>query len=125
MLSRENRVLLVALALVAVATAAVGAAGVGGDDPLLVLTVVAGLGVVAPQLYLAATGGDVSPRSRVRAAVVVSLLFAFGLYGTAPPDRRLPVAVAAGALLLGLVAYELLAGYRGAGDESEGAGSSP
>jgi hypothetical protein len=112
MVSRENRVLLASTALVALGLA-VGAAADLGTSALYGLLLFVGVGVVAPQLYLAATDDEFEPRTRIRTAALLGLLFVWGSYGTAtdPTDRQVVGAVGA-VLLVGLVGYEVVAGYR-------------
>lgn len=111
---QENRVLLTSTTLVALLVIIVAVTGLSEGSAVLVLLVVAGVGVLGPQLYLAATDEDIAPRTRIRVGVLVTLVFAWGLYSTADPAER-PIVAAIGAVLfLALVGYEFVAGYRSA-----------
>ncbi|THE64428.1 hypothetical protein D8Y22_13505 [Salinadaptatus halalkaliphilus] len=128
MLARDTRVILASLAALGVALAAAlaleSAFGVAVlDQPLLSFLLVAGLAVLAPQLYLAATDDDISPRTRVRVGVILLGLFALG-FADPEPGRGLAVfgdlealqhvlilVIGAGAFVA-LVCYEFVAGFR-------------
>ena len=112
MISRENRVLLASTTLVALLVITIAVTGFSDGSAVLVLLLVAGVGVLGPQLYLAATDEDVAPRTRIRVGVLVTLVFAWGLYATANPSER-PIVAAIGAVLfVALVGYEFMTGYR-------------
>jgi hypothetical protein len=64
MISRENRVLLASTTLVALLVITIAVTGFSDGSGVLVLLLVAGVGVLGPQLYLAATDEDVAPRTR-------------------------------------------------------------
>ena len=118
MVSRENRVLLGSLFLVWLAITVVGLTGIGAESAVLVFVVLAGLGIVVPQLYLAVTDDDVPGRQRIRIAAVLSLVIAMlGVSGADPTERRIIAGLVA-ALLLAVVAYEFAAGYRSNAVES-------
>ena len=82
MISRENRIIGASLALLFVMVlfvlpVAEDVLGLAlSDQPLAAFVLFAGLAVLGPQLYLARTDEDVSPRTRVRFAVVVTAIFA-------------------------------------------------
>ena len=82
MVSRENRVIGTSLALLFAVVLFVlpvleNPLGLAlSDQPLAAFVLFAGLAVLGPQLYLARTDEDVSPRTRVRFAVVVTAVFA-------------------------------------------------
>ncbi|AEH36485.1 hypothetical protein [Halopiger xanaduensis] len=131
MVSRENRVIagsfvLFVLAIVGLLALETVTGVAAGEYPLVAFLVVYGLPVVAPQLYLAATGsGDVSPRTRVRFAVAFSGVFALVIVGGADVDWSWSIAfddletvqytllgaIGIGAFA-GLLCYEVLEGYR-------------
>lgn len=119
MLSRENRVILgsFCLALIVIAGVTVAERWFGvtyGDYPLVAFLLFAGVTVALPQLYLARTDTTVSPRSRVRFAVIVTMVFAAGFAGTADGLQAMVIVGIGGAAFLGLVAHEFYAGYRDA-----------
>ena len=128
MVSRENRVILGSVLLLAVAVAAIIAAEQWldlryGDNPLLVFLLFAGLAVVVPQLYLARTDAEVDPRSRVRFAVIATMVFAV-MFAESTADRQsqLILTIAGGAFLV-LVAAEFVLGYRGSATDGARVGS--
>lgn len=117
MLSRENRVILGSFLLATVVFAGVIVAELWfdvrfDDHPVLAFLIFAGLVVCLPQLYLARTDTTVSPRSRVRFAVIVTMVFAAGFVGNADGIQGTLIVVIAGAAFLGLVCYEFYAGYQ-------------
>jgi len=120
-LSHENRVILASFCLAAIVLAGVIVAEQWldirfGSYPVVAFLLVAGLTVLLPQLYLAATDRTVSPRSRVRFAVVVTVVFALVFAdGTDRLQDLLILAIAGGAFLT-LVSYECYAGYRTTSD---------
>lgn len=124
MVSRENRVILGSFLLfVAVAAGIVVAElqwGVSvGDSPLLAYLLVAGVAIVLPQLYLAATDDDVAPRHRLWFAVVAAVAFAFVTVPEAAGLQRASIYAIAGTVFLGAVCYEVVTGYRASrADES-------
>lgn len=137
MLSRENRIILGSLLLfVGVIVTllpledALGTAVL--EQPLVAFLLFTGLIVAVPQLYLAATDDDVSPRTRVRFTVIVTGIFAVMFAEPAALEgslglslftdlealqHALIVAIGVGAFV-GLVWYEFLAGYRSSGDDA-------
>ena len=112
MVSRENRVLLASTGAVLVVLVVVALTGAGDESAALAALAFAGVGVLAPQLYLAATDDEVNPRTRVRVGVLVTLLLLWGQWNTVEGRAQTIVGGASVALLVGLVAYEFLAGYR-------------
>ncbi|MXV61741.1 hypothetical protein GS429_06610 [Natronorubrum sp. JWXQ-INN-674] len=117
MRSLENRVILGSFLLFAAVIVGVIAAERVfdvrfGDYPLLAFLAFAGLTVALPQLYLAKTDTDVDPRSRVRFAVIVTMVFAamFAESATTLQDRL--ILIVGGGAFLALVGYEFFAGYR-------------
>lgn len=123
MLSRENRVILgsFCLALVVLAAIIVAEQWLGITDsnyPVLAFLIFAGLTVGLPQLYLARTDTTVSPRSRVRFAVIVTMVFAAGFSGTTDGLQAKLIGAIGGGAFLGLVCYELYAGYRDSATDS-------
>lgn len=135
MVSRENRAIAGSFVLFVLAFVGLGvlemATGVAvTDQPLVIFLLLAVPTVVGPQLYLAATDADVSPRTRIRFAVIATGVFAAmvadgplledDLLSVLGDPRALQnvliVTVAVGAFV-GLVCYEFVAGYRSrAGD---------
>lgn len=117
MLSRENRVipgsfLLPGLVFVSVVVAELQFGITVSSSRLLVFVLSAGLFVCLPQLYLARTDTTVAPRTRVRFAVLMTMLFATMFTANAGHlQDRLIVAIGGGAFLA-LVGYEFAAGYR-------------
>ncbi|WP_137291351.1 hypothetical protein [Natronorubrum halophilum] len=123
MLSHENRVILgsIILLVLAVLGAVVVDTYLGislGANPVLSFLVFAGIVVVAPQLYLATTDEDVSPRSRVRFAVIATGVFAAMFAGNAEGLESRIILTIAGGAFVGLVCYEFFAGYRSSSNES-------
>lgn len=114
MVSRVNRVLVASLALVFLSFAVVAATGIGQGSGLVAFVILAGVGFLAPQLYLARTDDTVSPRSRVRFGVVMTALVAFFSAGSAAPPEQYVVGVLGLGLLGGLAVYEFVDGYRAA-----------
>ena len=112
MVSHENRVLLASTGTVLLVLVVVAVTGVGGESALLAALVFAGVGVLAPQLYLAATDDSVDPQTRIRVGVLVTVFLLWGTWSTADAAAKPVVAGASAALLVGLVAYEFWAGYR-------------
>ena len=88
------------------------------DYPLLSVLVFAGVAVVAPQLYLAATDDEIPSRVRIQFAAVATAVFAVAFAGNAEGVRYLLIAAIGACSVLVLVCYELLVGYRASGDES-------
>ena len=113
MVSRENRVLLASTGTVLLVFVVVAAADVG-ESAVLAALAFAGVGVLAPQLYLAATDDEVAPRTRIRVGVLVTLFLLWGQWSTAEGRARAIVGGASAVLLLALLAYEFRAGYRSA-----------
>jgi hypothetical protein len=112
MLSGETRVFLVSTVLTFVLLFAAAIAGVGDGNGVLVVLVFGGIGILAPQLYLARTDSGVPARTRIRIAALLTLLFTFGIYGSTPDAREQGVGILAAALVVGLIVYEARAGYR-------------
>ena len=117
MLSHENRVILgsFCLALVVLAGVTVTEQVLGirySSYPVVAFLMYAGVAVGLPQLYLARTDTTVSPRSRVRFAVIVTMVFAAGFAGMADGLQARLIVGIAGAAFLALVGYEFYAGYR-------------
>lgn len=86
------------------------------EYPILSLLVFAGLAVVAPQLYLAATDETVPPRSRVQFAAIATAAFATAFAGTTDGAQYLVLATIGAAAIFALVCYELLVEYRASSD---------
>lgn len=102
---RESRVFLVALGVVALLVGVARATGLAEGRRLLGLVVFVGVGILGPQLYLAAMGTG-HPYARVRTGLLLSLLFVGGAFALTPPgDRTVLVAVAA-VLVLSLAVSE-------------------
>ena len=118
MVSRENRVLIGSLLLVWLATTVIVLTGIGVESAVVTFLVLAGLGIVVPQLYLAVTDDGVPGRQRIRIAAVLSLVIAMFGFSGADPGERLLIAGLVAALLIALVAYEFTAGYRRTAAES-------
>ncbi|ELY52809.1 MULTISPECIES: hypothetical protein [Natronorubrum] len=118
MVSRENRVLIGSLLAVWLAVVGIGLTGIGAQSAVVTFVVLAGIGIVVPQLYLAVTDDDVPGRQRVRIAAVLSLVIAMLGFSSADPGERLLIAGLVAALLIVLVAYEFTAGYRSTAAES-------
>lgn len=112
MLSRENRVFLVSTLLTFVLLFAAAIAGVGDGNAVLVILIFGGVGILAPQIYLARTGTEVPARTRIRIATLLTLFFVSGIYGTAPDGQKSAVGILAAALVVGLIVHEARAGYR-------------
>ena len=110
MRSRENLVLLGSLVVFLLTFAAVGAVGV--ESAVVTFAVVAGVGVLGPQLVLAAVDDSVSPRGRVRIGVLLTLVIAGLTVGSADPFERRVIGTVAAALFVGLVGWEFVGGYR-------------
>lgn len=119
MVSRENAAILAAFVLFVVAVAAATAAGYGSSR-LVGVVVVPGIVILLPQLYLALTDreSDVPARYRIRFGVLVTVLYAGGSATTASGTERTTLQVIAGGLLVALLAYEVVAGYREAAGET-------
>ncbi|OVE83937.1 hypothetical protein [Natronolimnobius baerhuensis] len=130
MLTRENLVILGSLALL-FALLLVGlplledATGLSINDyPLPAFLLFVGLAIVLPQLSLARTDAEASPRTRIRFAVIATGLFALLFTGGTYPEAALEaplenleslqglviLVIGAGAFL-GLVGYEFVAGF--------------
>ncbi|MCU4754122.1 hypothetical protein OB919_19420 [Halobacteria archaeon AArc-curdl1] len=112
MLSRENRVLMGAMVLVVIAflllewlSASVGLEGLAG--PLAGFLLVVGLGVAAPQLYLAKTDSSRAPTTRLRIVVFLTVVFAFVFVLGASPFEQLVILGVTGLLVVGWFGYEL------------------
>lgn len=101
----ERRVFLVAVGTVALLVAAGEATGLTEGNRLLALSVFVGVGILGPQLYLAATG-EGSPFARVRTGLLLSLLFVGGVYALTPTGERTPLLAVAAALALALAVSE-------------------
>jgi hypothetical protein len=112
MVSRENRVLLVAAAVGLSLLVVVTLTGVGDDATALGLLAFVVVSVLLPQLYLAATSDSVAPRTRIRVGVLVTVLLTASAHSTATPAERPIVAGALVALVGGLLVYEVVSGYR-------------
>lgn len=112
MLSRENRVLLGAMVLVVIVfivlewlSTSVGLEGLAG--PLAGFILVVGLGVAAPQLYLAKTDSSREPATRLRIVVFLTVVFAFMFALGASAFEQLVILGLTGLLVVGWFGYEL------------------
>ena len=105
MSARESRVFLAALGVVALLVGAGQALGLAEGRRLLGLFVFVGIGILGPQLYLAATGRG-APFARVRTGLLLSLLFLGGAYALTPPDESTSLLVVAAVLGGALVVSE-------------------
>ncbi|WP_290814265.1 hypothetical protein [Halovivax sp.] len=118
MSSREDRVIVATIALfvlsLLILSYAEYAFAVDIDRPIVAYLLFAGVAVVGPQLYLAATSDDVPSRTRVRFAVLASLVLAIVFGGTSTWEERLVVAIGVGGYVA-YVGYEAVAGYRSGG----------
>lgn len=112
MVSRENRVLLASLALVALLGIAVVVTDIGAESSITAFLLVAVVGVLLPQLYLARTGDDVAPARRIRVGGYLTALFAFVFANSAPAFERRVLATVGLVLLGALLVREAVAGYR-------------
>ena len=117
MLSRENRVILGSFLLAGVVLAGIIFAefwlGIRFSDyPVIAFLLFAGLTVGLPQMYLAKTDTTVSPRSRVRFAVIVTMVFAAGFAQNADGIQQTLILAIGASAFLGLVGHEFVAGYR-------------
>ncbi|USZ70772.1 hypothetical protein [Natronosalvus halobius] len=126
MVSRENRVILGSFVLfVATIGLLIGLEAVLDvgplDSPLLTFLLFSGFVVVLPQLYLAITDDEVSPRARVRFAVIATLVFAAMIGGDAAGWQRWAILVVAGGTFVILVGHEFWAGYRTSSETSSSA----
>ena len=101
----ERRVFLVAVGAVALLVAVGEATGLAEGNRLLGLFVFVGIGILGPQLYLAAVG-EGSPFARVRTGLLLSLLFVGGAYALTPLDEGTPLLGAAAVLALALAVSE-------------------
>lgn len=122
MVSRENRVLLVTTALALLSLAATFALAPPAYSSVLSVLALVGVGLVLPQLYLAANGDGLSV-TRIRTGLLVGAGYALVL-GKGPGERTLAtvydfditdqriIAVFAALLFFGLLAYELVTGFR-------------
>ncbi|QFU81665.1 hypothetical protein [Natronorubrum aibiense] len=88
------------------------------DYPVVSFLLFAGVAVAAPQLYLAATDDTVPSRTRIQFAAVATAVLSIAFAGTTAGARSLLITTIGAGAVFGLVCYELLASYRGAGDES-------
>jgi hypothetical protein len=102
---RESRVFLVALGVVALLVGAGRALGLADGRRVLGLVVFVGVGILGPQLYLAARGRG-APFARVRTGLLTSLLFVGGAYALTPPGERGLLIAAAAVLALSLAVSE-------------------
>ena len=82
------------------------------EYPVLAFVVFAGVAIVAPQLYLAATDDEVPPRARVQFAAVATAVLATVFADETTGIRYLLIAGAGAASVCGLVWYELATWYR-------------
>ncbi|WP_265110065.1 hypothetical protein [Halosolutus halophilus] len=119
MVSRENRVILGSFLLFVAVVAGIAFAdrrlGVSiGDAPLVGYLLLAGVAIVLPQLYLARTDDDVSPRYRIWFATVAAVGLAFSIVSDATGLQRASIYAIAGTVFLGAVCYEVVTGYRAA-----------
>ncbi|WP_246998427.1 hypothetical protein [Halosolutus gelatinilyticus] len=117
MVSRENRVIAGAFLIFAIGflglTVAEHRFGVLVDDsPLLAYLLLVGVAVVGPQLYLAATGDDVSPRYRLWFAAVAAAGFGSAIASDAVGLQWTAIVAIAGSVFLIAAYYEAVAGYR-------------
>ncbi len=113
MLSSENRAILgSALVLSALFFLELWAGFGILEQPLLAFVLFPGLAIVFPQLYLALTdGNDITPRTRVRFAAIVALIFALPYAGRGSWQELLVFALGTGAFLT-LLSVEFYAGYQ-------------
>jgi hypothetical protein len=81
------------------------AVGLADGQRLVALFVFVGVGILGPQLYLAARG-EGQPFVRVRTGVLLSLLFLAGAYALTPPGERTLLVAAAVLLAATLVVSE-------------------
>lgn len=102
---RESRVYLVALGVVALLVGAGQALGLADGRRVLGLLLFVGVGILGPQLYLAARGRG-TPSARVRTGLLTSLLFVGGVYALTPPGERGLLLTAAAVLALSLAVSE-------------------
>ncbi|RQG91125.1 hypothetical protein EA462_03775 [Natrarchaeobius halalkaliphilus] len=142
MVSRENLVIVSSFVLLVLALAGIGivdgATTVAlGEYPLVMYLLFAGLTIVGPQLYLAATDDDVPPRTRVRFATIVWGLFALVMADVSRAEavlgsgilgadletlQHLAILAIGGGAFVALVCHEFVAGYRSQEtDESQSA----
>ncbi|QFU81148.1 hypothetical protein [Natronorubrum aibiense] len=112
MVSRENRVLIGSLLAVWLAVIGIGLTGIGAQSAVVTFVVLAGIGIIAPQLYLAVTDADVSPERRVRIAVMLAIVIAMLGFGRVEPLERGVIGALVAALFVALVAFEFASGYR-------------
>ena len=112
MLSRENRVLMGAMALVVIVcrvlewlSTSVGIEGLAG--PLAGFFLIVGLGVAAPQLYLAKSDSSREPVTRLRIVVFLTVVFAFVFVLGASSFEQLVILGLTGLLVVGWFGYEL------------------
>jgi hypothetical protein len=85
-----------------------------GDAPLVSFLLCAGVAVALPQLYLASTGAEARPRSRLRFVAAATATFAVAFAAHADGTRYLAIGTVGTASLLAALGYEALAGYRAA-----------
>jgi hypothetical protein len=98
-------VFLVALGVVAVLVGVGEVTGLTTGRRLFGLVVFVGVGILGPQLYLAATG-EGSPFARVRTGLLLGLLFLGGAYALTPSGERTLLLAAAAVLALALAVSE-------------------
>ncbi|WP_436347208.1 hypothetical protein [Natronorubrum sp. FCH18a] len=87
------------------------------DHPLLSFLVFAGIAVVVPQLYLAATDDEPWPRERIQFVAVATAVFATLFAADATGIRYLVLASIGAVSLFALVCYEVLRWHRMTIDE--------
>lgn len=130
MVSHENLVIAGSFVLLVIAVIGLHALervlGIAvSQHPLVAFLVVVGIAIVLPQLYLARTDDELSPRTRVRFAAAAiaafALLFASDVLlsglGPAPLEdaetvQNLAILAIGAVALLAMLGYEAVAGYR-------------
>ena len=110
MVSHENRFLphfFVVLILIFTVSATMYVVG----STIVVFLLFVGIGVLGSQIYLAATGDDIAPRTRIRFGVLVTLVIVVGYSNTATSSEWLPIVIFGFTLVVFLLIYEAVSGY--------------